>query len=392
MQCLNQILSIFAPRPQLQLPVSTADRLRANQQATQARLPMAPLTTIQGAPTPTDEKVSPQFQPIRRCRSLDAVLDAKKIAGCETMILASSTPSNNKPHILHGRFWSASLLANNGQPQGVVTIIHGMGEHSGSYQALAQHLCDEGYHVIAFDHRGHGLTQGKRGVLESYSQLHGDVRDHVAYSKTLFPNLPHCVYGHSMGGGLLLDHLNQFHDQDHLHHIEKFIVSSPWIKLKNPLAPLIDIVAWILKQLNANIVHEIGRNIPENPDREPMEDPLSHSRISTNWFREAQNSGVRTLQTAAHFPVAIRDKLVLFHSNNDLVTEPKATAKFAKESNVAFIQTQDLSHSPHMVNKKQEYFDMLTGHLPKKTAAPQQAAPQPQPQPSAQKTISGETT
>ncbi|HEU0256923.1 MAG TPA: alpha/beta fold hydrolase [Microbacteriaceae bacterium] len=53
-------------------------------------------------------------------------------------------------------------------PRALVQIVHGVGEHSGRYGALAADLNAVGYAVYADDHRGHGLT-GMR-------QWHGDAR------------------------------------------------------------------------------------------------------------------------------------------------------------------------------------------------------------------------
>lgn len=60
------------------------------------------------------------------------------------------------------RVWPAD------EPRAVVQIVHGVGEHSGRYAALAADLNAARFTVYADDHRGHGLT-GMR-------QWHGDSR------------------------------------------------------------------------------------------------------------------------------------------------------------------------------------------------------------------------
>lgn len=44
------------------------------------------------------------------------------------------------------------------EPRAVIQIAHGIGEHAGRYQRLAQALNTAGYSVYANDHRGHGAT------------------------------------------------------------------------------------------------------------------------------------------------------------------------------------------------------------------------------------------
>ncbi len=46
-------------------------------------------------------------------------------------------------------------------PKGVVQIVHGMAEHAGRYEQFARYLNENGYIVIADDHRGHGKTDEK---------------------------------------------------------------------------------------------------------------------------------------------------------------------------------------------------------------------------------------
>ena len=46
-------------------------------------------------------------------------------------------------------------------PKGIVQIVHGMAEHAGRYDAFARFLNENGYYVVADDHRGHGRTDEK---------------------------------------------------------------------------------------------------------------------------------------------------------------------------------------------------------------------------------------
>src|ERR1700761_425103 len=46
-----------------------------------------------------------------------------------------------------------------------VLIVHGLGEHSGRYEQLAQWFLARGYAVRSYDQRGHGHTPGPRAAL-----------------------------------------------------------------------------------------------------------------------------------------------------------------------------------------------------------------------------------
>ena len=60
-------------------------------------------------------------------------------------------------------------------PHGEVLIVHGFGEHSGRYVELTTHLVDNNYSVTAYDHRGHGLSDGLPGHVESFSEYDEDL-------------------------------------------------------------------------------------------------------------------------------------------------------------------------------------------------------------------------
>ncbi len=84
------------------------------------------------------------------------------------------------------------------EAKGAVVIAHGIAEHSGRYEHVAQALNQAGYSVFAYDHRGHGQSIGAPGDMgESVEQLVQDVVDHcvaarASYEKTF-------LLAHSMG-------------------------------------------------------------------------------------------------------------------------------------------------------------------------------------------------
>jgi alpha-beta hydrolase superfamily lysophospholipase len=93
-----------------------------------------------------------------------------------------------------------------GTPRGIVQVAHGMSEHGGRYQALAQALNQAGFAVYAQDHRGHGRTAVSADDLGYFGASWatvvadlGTVRNRIAAD---FPGLPIVLLGHSMGAFL----------------------------------------------------------------------------------------------------------------------------------------------------------------------------------------------
>lgn len=85
------------------------------------------------------------------------------------------------------------------QARGAVLIVHGLGEHSGRYERLAQWFNQRGYAVRSYDQRGHGLTPGPRGALRHGDDLLEDLATvYLDYAAGLAH--PPLLLGHSMGG------------------------------------------------------------------------------------------------------------------------------------------------------------------------------------------------
>lgn len=87
-------------------------------------------------------------------------------------------------------------------PRGVVQIVHGMSEHAGRYEALAQDLHEEGFAVYAHDQRGHGETGPELGYLGEGAGWETLVDDVAVVRRQIgsdFPGLPVVLFGHSMG-------------------------------------------------------------------------------------------------------------------------------------------------------------------------------------------------
>jgi acylglycerol lipase len=88
----------------------------------------------------------------------------------------------------------------------VICLVHGFGEHSSRYEHVAQFFTDNNYAVIAYDHRGHGRSGGKRGHFLSYDEFMNDVENLVKQAESNFPGLPKIIYGHSMGGNVVANY------------------------------------------------------------------------------------------------------------------------------------------------------------------------------------------
>src|SRR6185503_5899895 len=105
---------------------------------------------------------------------------------------------------LQGRVWAAE------RPRGLVAIVHGLGEHSGRYAALASDLVSARFTAVALDLPGHGQSPGPRGDIPSWTQVRDQVVPAMFTTLASLPGqpaeLPRVLLGHSMGAVFALDY------------------------------------------------------------------------------------------------------------------------------------------------------------------------------------------
>ncbi|MGH7903275.1 MAG: lysophospholipase [Candidatus Dormibacteraceae bacterium] len=96
---------------------------------------------------------------------------------------------------IHRRTWRPVAA-----PVATVTIVHGMAEHGGRYEAVASSLVADGCAVVAIDLRGHGRSEGTRLDVISFDDHVADTLHALRSARAADPGLPAFLLGHSMGG------------------------------------------------------------------------------------------------------------------------------------------------------------------------------------------------
>ena len=86
-------------------------------------------------------------------------------------------------------------------PRAVIHIAHGMGEHAGRYDWVAQRLSEAGYAVCANDHRGHGKTADRLGYFgpDGWNRILEDLHEIIQSHDQAYAGIPKVLLGHSMG-------------------------------------------------------------------------------------------------------------------------------------------------------------------------------------------------
>lgn len=239
--------------------------------------------------------------------------------------------------------------------KGLILIIHGMGEHSIRYAHMADFFSKEGFTVMAFDIRGHGCSQGKRGHTPSYDYLMDDMDRVYLKVKSDYPSLPIFLFGHSMGGNLVLNFLLRKQKE-----LKGAITTGPYLRLG------FEPPKWkiILAKLSANIWPSLSQPtdleldaLSRNQDviRKYEDDELVHDRITSSFFVNVHFAG----QYAIDHAQEIKIPLLVMHGMDDRLTSPEGSRVFASNAkgNVKLKLWKGLYHELHNEPEKEEVFN-----------------------------------
>lgn len=225
------------------------------------------------------------------------------------------------------RLFACEWRADTDAPRrGVVCIVHGMGEHSGRYGHIAAAFAAAGYAVLAHDQRGHGRTAGKRGHTPSYEALLDDVGLLLRLAEQRYPGLPRFLYGHSMGGNVVLGFV--LRKQPPLAGV---IATSPWLKLAFAPPPAKVRLARIMNRLWPSFSDSAGLNPadlyrPAEATAAYRSDPYVHDAISVRFFTALHAAGLWSLAHADRLTIP----LLLMHGTADRICSFEASSQFAE--------------------------------------------------------------
>lgn len=118
-----------------------------------------------------------------------------------------------------------------GDPIGTVVIAHGINEHGGRYEHVAERLVRDGWLVGIPDHRGHGLSGGRRAAVERYDDW---ITDLDGYIRGVLVDAPRPLFllGHSLGGLIATVYALR-----HQHSLDGLILSSPAVMPPTDVSP-----------------------------------------------------------------------------------------------------------------------------------------------------------
>lgn len=263
---------------------------------------------------------------------------------------------------LFAQSWQPVSTATPVEPRALVCLVHGFGEHSGRYRHVAQMMTDAGFVVVGLDQRGHGRSQGKRGYTPAYAQSLADIGTFMAEAQRRFPDLPTYLYGHSMGGNMVLGYTLRHRPTS----LRGVISTSPWLRLTTP-PPQSQVTG-------AKLVSKLISTFTITNEFEPLvlthdtavdeaynSDPHNHGRMSAKLFLGVTEGGEEIIRRAREFPLP----LLLVHGTADPVTSYEASVEFAQTAppSTTFKEWPNLYHETHNEPQQAEVIAFTVGWL-----------------------------
>lgn len=243
---------------------------------------------------------------------------------------------------LHLNDWPAP------QPRARMLVVHGLGEHSSRYATLAGELNAEGISVRAFDHRGHGRSQGKRGVVgKDPDCLSRDTIEIFNAYAAEGSDLPF-LFGHSMGGLVVMHAVGKLGLRP-----RGLIASSP------ALASHAGIFDRLLSKVLLHIAPDftVANGLPADKlshapgiERAYLDDSLNHNRISARLATYLFEAGPEVIAAASAWTVPT----LLQIAGSDRLVDPAGARAFAHSASREVAEVHEYADLYHEIYNEAE--------------------------------------
>ena len=244
-----------------------------------------------------------------------------------------------------------------GEMRGAICLFHGLGEHSGRYEHVAEFMNRNGYGVLAIDLRGHGNSEGQRGHSPGIEGMLNDLDLLINYATEKYSDQPLFLYGHSLGGNLVLHY-----GLKRSPLVNGIVITSPFLRAAFEPA------AW--KITLGKVMYTLWPSLSLGNELDPsalskdqavvdayVQDPLVHDRVTSRMGIDMLNTGEWALENAASFPLP----LLLMHGGGDRVCSPEASREFAlKAGKICTLKMWDgLAHELHNEPEKEKVLSYM---------------------------------
>jgi alpha-beta hydrolase superfamily lysophospholipase len=214
-----------------------------------------------------------------------------------------------------------------GPPRAALVLSHGLAEHVGRYAHVLEALAARGFAVHAHDHRGHGNSGGTRVFVERFAEYAADIQTALGRLKTRFPGVPKVLFGHSMGGLVVIDHLLRYPGE-----AAAAVLSGPGVEVGVKVPAWKDALGKVMSHLLPKLAIPTGIP-PEHVSRDAevvrayASDPLVSKKATARWYVEFLATQARAFAGAPE----LRTPLLVVYGTEDRLVSPAGIARWAEK-------------------------------------------------------------
>lgn len=242
-------------------------------------------------------------------------------------------------------------------PDIVVCIVHGIGEYGGRFDRVAEALREKNIAALALDLRGHGNSLHKKGHCAPRKDVLEDVSLLIEYAKNQYPGKRIVLYGHSMGGNIVLDYRNRGRLNG---DVAGYIISAPWIRLVRPVpAPLYRLVKTVSRIMpTLTISSDVNEGDLGHPEsvKPYKSNPMVHNRISALCAVDGFEVGLKLEDGSLENNGNAHDiPTLLMHGSKDKICSVEGSRRIAARlkaegDDIEYVEWDGLFHEIHNGN------------------------------------------
>jgi acylglycerol lipase len=217
---------------------------------------------------------------------------------------------------LHYQYWLPEKEA-----KSIVLVVHGWAEHSGRYANLVNHLLPNGYAIYAHDHRGHGMSEGRRGYVERFSDYLDDLKIFFDLVRGAHSEKKIFIVGHSMGGTIATAYAIR-----HQQELAGLLLSGASLKLgssmSSALVPLVRILSIMVPTLGVTTLDASAISQDRAVVEAYINDPLVYrGKITCRFAAEM----IKTLSKLPSQMTEINLPILVMHGTADRLGDPEGS-------------------------------------------------------------------
>lgn len=247
------------------------------------------------------------------------------------------------------------------EPTGTLVVTHGLAEHSECYSSFAKKLNEAGWQVFAWDLRGHGKSEGARGLVLDFNDFCTDLIEFLSLvQKKKASETPLVAFGHSLGGLITL----RTAVQGGLSDVHSICLSSPALGISMPVPKIKDagsrLLSRFLPKLTLN--NEINyRMLTRDPKmaKDYERDNLRHDKISPRLYLGMLESFDLVFEKSDE----VTHPLLLQLAGQDHIVSTQKSLDFFDQLNSSSKEKKVYPHSYHEIfndlDQDQVYNDLI---------------------------------